>query len=194
MKYRMVLNTKLYKILLFFYAAFLLLNCGCAPRDQWYKLGIGKTSFKIPPRWLLTDPYTDNDVYWNYLWFRYFPPKDCRMALLKSCPADQNQFFAIIGPKEPIQSAIDRNISNYDDNPSTIFIGSHIFTTLDGIAVTVYTAETEPYGMDNEKITHLIGFAEFGDKMFLINGGGRSARFDIEIVEDFIESLTLGRN
>ncbi|HHS50586.1 MAG TPA: hypothetical protein ENN07_05670 [candidate division Zixibacteria bacterium] len=64
--------------------------------------------------------------------------------------------------------------------------------TRDGVDVTLYVANRRSTGFDAEDVSLLLGFAEFDGKVFMMNGGGRSARWDIGLIENFLNTLVLG--
>jgi len=164
--------------------------CG-NPSERWQKLGTKTLKFDIPKRWILTVPFTKKTIYWNYMWFQYFPPNTCQMALLKSPSGDQNQFFAIVGPKDVLWGPIQENISNYNSDTSIQSIKSYSLKTSNGIDFYLFVATKRHSGMKAGETVFLLGYAEFGEKVFLLNGGGNAPRFDFELVEGFIRSLVL---
>ena len=166
-------------------------SCGKS-KHKWRRLN-SRTSYKTPFRWVVNDPFREGDVYWNYLWCRMFPPKDTFVALFKSRPADQNQFFAMLGPKEYFDANLKNYLTKFDYDPLVHEIKKYYFPTADSVEITLYTANSKPRRMDTEDVTYILGYADLGDEMFVIDGGGRSARFDIDLVAEFIESFDLGR-
>ena len=170
----------------------LLFACGGDSPDRWRKFATKTTRYEVPHRWVTADPYTIKEVYWKHVWFRYFPPNHCRMALFKSFPADQNQFFVAIGPKDDLWPPIERNITLYNQDPTVQSIKRYMMRTRDGVDVTLYVANRRSTGFDAEDVSLLLGFAEFDGKVFMMNGGGRSARWDIGLIENFLNTLVLG--
>lgn len=169
----------------------MLVSCG-GKETKWQRFSSRETTCEVPVRWVKNDPFCEETAYWNYLWCRLLPPKDARVALFRSRPADQNQFFVMLGPRDYFEAELDRCLSRFDNDPKVQSINKYEFTTADGVDVVIYAARSKPVGMDTEDVTYLLGFADLGGDMFVINGGGRSARFDINLIEKFIESLNLG--
>ncbi|MCK5832207.1 hypothetical protein KAH81_00905 [bacterium] len=171
-----------------------LLSCNGNSLEKWKNFSTENTSYRLPPRWIVFDPYKIKNLYWTYQWFRYFPPNDCRMALFKSPPADQTQFFTIIGPKETLEGPLNNCLTKYNNDATIESICRHEYSTSNGIKIELFKANKKSSRFDAEPVSYFIGFGEFGDSIFILNGGARLPRLDMNIIKCFIESLELSEH
>jgi len=159
----------------------------------WKKFSSGKVGYVVPDGWTRADPFTTGTPYWSYLWYHDSPSHKTRVAFLQSPVEKQNQIFLILGDRDEMLAKIQKNIGKYDNHPLVDGIDETFLKTLDGVSVKLYTTRMAPGALAGDDVTYVLGYADFGNKVFVLNGGGKTSGFDLDIVSDLIQSMNLGR-
>jgi len=178
----------------FLTAAILCISCSGSrgKGTPWKNFSSGKVGYVVPDGWTRADPFTTGTPYWSHLWFHDSPTHKTRVAFLQSPVGKQNQIFLILGERDEMAAKIQEHIGKYNDHPLVDSIDEAILKTFDGVTVKLYTARMAPGALAGDDVTYVLGFADLGDEVFVINGGGKTSGFDFDIVSDLIQSMNLG--
>ncbi len=153
-------------------------------------LADGRLHYRLPPQWVVVDPFTSRTPYLGQIWFPELPSFSTRVAYLRSRLAAQ-ELFIMFGPASELRPMYERATTRWDHHPLTTLEAPSSTATGDGTTVRWRIAAMNPGKLGGESARYFLGAAEFGDRMLLLNGGGVAAEFDDEAFVDIIRSLTI---
>ncbi len=158
----------------------------------WKKFGTGGIEYATPAGWTRVDPFTTGTPSWSHQWYHASPPYDTRMAFLQSPVREPFQLFLILGDKDTMERILEQHIGDYNTHPLVDGVTEWVRKTSGGVDVRGYIARMRPGALAGDDVTYVLGFAYVDDKIFVLNGGGKTEYFDFDIVSEVIESLKLG--
>jgi hypothetical protein len=159
--------------------------------DAWETFGADNVSYSIPAGWTKADPFTTATPYWSHLWFHDYPPRTARVALLQSPPSDQFQIMLWLGGRADLEERVKKHLGDYDSHPLVKRVEQQRVVTTDGVTVSVRVARMLPGALAGEDVTYVLGHADLGDTMFVLNAGSLTRGYDERSWQDVIRSLRL---
>jgi hypothetical protein len=148
--------------------------------------------FQVPEGFAVADPFSTMTRYWAERWSQSTPSRSVRVAHFASQEA-VSQVFMYLGNRSELESFLAEAGSCHASDASVSESDTREVTTQDGITVTLRTAQRQGSNseFDND-VTMMLGFAEVGDQLLVINAGGITGQFDTQTVCDLIETVRLG--
>jgi hypothetical protein len=151
----------------------------------------GGVSYAVPAGWTRADPFTTRTPYWSHLWYHDSPSYGVRVALLQSPAAEEFQIMLLLGNSAELSAKVKKHLVKYDTHPLVDGVREDTVTTADGVAVHVRIARMAPGVLAGKDVTYLLGFADVGDRTFVLNGGGLTRGYDAGDYRSVIQSLRL---
>ena len=159
--------------------------------DSWRVFRAEGASFVTPAGFQLTDPFTTGTPHHEQYWSMSWPAKSTSVAHV-AAPAGNFQVFLHRGDARSLGAIAGEALGYYDGNVMVELEPVRVWKTADGTPVEWRLVRYRPGLVASKDSTYLLGHGARGDRGFLVNAGGHTAAFDLDVVRALVESVRLG--
>ncbi len=165
---------------------------GRAKGEAWAAFQADGASYLVPKGFQATDPFTTGTDHFPKRWSMAWPSKTTRVAYL----ADAKkvfQIFLVLGERSELEPLLAESRVCYKNNVMVKIDEPQTWTTQDGVTVRWQKLHYLPGLIAGDDDTYVLGYAELGDRIFVVNAGGLTKDFDLSTVRDVVSTLTVGK-
>lgn len=158
--------------------------------NEWGPFQTDGGVFLVPPGWAAIDPYRPVADDRGLHWLPLEAPGGSRVAYLRTIDRT-TEAFLIHGPRPALSSLIRRSLEKYERNPLVELIDPMTVSTAESIEVRCRRIQVQESGGQGAGRAWLLGYAELGDWMFVVDAGGQAGSFAADAVEEIIRGVRM---
>lgn len=157
----------------------------------WGPFRVDGRWFRAPRGFAVVDPFRPDTRYEGMVWAHLAPPRGCAVAMMQARERSVELFF-YLGAKAELQPLIDAARHAFDDHLGVERLAPVDLTTSNGVTIRVEQLHQRDVVHPEGDRMLLLGTADLGERLLVVNGGGRTAQVDMNVLLDAVRSVELG--